>query len=226
MELAACQIFLQDFDKVSPANRSTGMFVRGGDEDQMKTRVIAATLERAGFSTRIIERRLLEETRRHETEPSLALIGVDKVEPRRLISDVGWTFAVDVGLGAGPVDFTGISVHTFPAATHSKDVPAWQEHGESRRSERAQEQRAYRDARASGADPCGLVRLAETAVAAPFVGVVAACIAAAEPLRVLHGETAHSNLTFDAGRNSYPRARAGNTSPRIGFVPVGLIADT
>lgn len=225
MDPGTCQIVLQDFDKVSPANRSTGMFVRASDEGQLKTRVIAAAMERAGFDTRMIERRLLAETRRHETEPSLALIGVDKVGPRRLISDVGWTFAVDVGLGAGPVDFTGISVHTFPAVTPSKDVPAWQEHESSRRAERAQEQRAYRDARASGADPCGLVQLAETAVAAPFVGVVAACIAVAEPLRVLHGQTANSHLAFDAGRASSPKAHGGHKRPRIGFVPVELIAD-
>ena len=89
MDPGTCQIVLQDFDKVSPANRSTGMFVRASDEGQLKTRVIAAAMERAGFDTRMIERRLLAETRRHETEPSLALIGVDKVGPRRLISDVG-----------------------------------------------------------------------------------------------------------------------------------------
>ena len=104
-------------------------------------------------------------------------------------------------------------------------MQAWQEHESSRRAERAQQQPAYRDARASGADPCGLVQLAETAVAAPFVGVVAACIAVAEPLRVLHGQTANSHLAFDAGRTSSPKAHGGNNRPRIGFVPVELIAD-
>lgn len=167
----------------------------------MKTRVIAEVLESAGFKTRIVERRLLTDTRRGTTEPPLALIGVDKVEPRRLISDVGWTFAVDVGLGAGPIDFTGISIHTFPA-TPSNEVPAWRESGTSQRAERAQKQTAYRAARAEGADACGLVQLAETAVAAPFVGVVAACLALAEPLRVLHGQHPNIALTFDVGRSA------------------------
>jgi len=62
MDPGTCQIVLQDFDKVSPANRSTGMFVRASDEGQLKTRVIAAAMERAGFDTRMIERRLLAET--------------------------------------------------------------------------------------------------------------------------------------------------------------------
>ena len=218
---SACEILLQDFDKVNPANQTTGMFVRDGDTDRMKTRVIADVLERAGFKTRIVERRLLTDTRRGTTEPPLALIGVDKVEPRHLISDVGWTLAVDVGLGAGPIDFTGISIHTFPAPTPSTEVPAWQGSGASQRAERAQEQAAYRAARADGADACGLIQIAETAVAAPFVGVVAACLALAEPLRVLHGQHPNTTLTFDVGRSAPPRSTPGVTSPRIAYQAAG-----
>jgi hypothetical protein len=183
----------------------------------MKTRVVAEVLEGAGFKTRIVERRLLPDTRRDNTEPTLALIGVDKVEARRHISDVGWTFAVDVGLGAGPIDFTGLSIHTFPAPTPSTEVPAWQRSGASHRAEQAQEQAAYRAARADGADACGLVQLAETAVAAPFVGVVAACLALAETLRVLHGKHPNITVTFDVGRSASPRSTGGCTSPRTAF---------
>ncbi len=216
-----CEILLQDFDKVNHANRTTGMLVRDGDEGRMKTRVIAEVLEGAGFKTRIVERRLLPDTRRDNAEPPLALIGVDKVEARRLISDVAWMFAVDVGLGAGPIDFTGISIHTFPAATPSHELPAWQGSGTSQRANRAQEQTAYRAARADGADGCGLVQLAETAVAAPFVGVIAACLALAEPLRVLHGRHPNITLTFDAGRSVPPRSTPADASPRFAFQAAG-----
>ena len=219
LERAKCEIQLQDFDKVNTANRTTGMFIRPDDVDQMKARVVAAALERAGFTTRIVERRLLPETRRHDTEPALALIGVDKLEPRRIISDVGWTFAVDVGLGAGPVDFTSISVHTFPAPTSSDDVSAWQGDGSADRAARAQEQDAYRNARSAGADGCGLVQLAETAVAAPFVGIVAASLALAEPLRVLHGLDPNITLTYDAGRTAASRSTPGKDTPRVAYVP-------
>ncbi|TDO58213.1 ThiF family protein [Kribbella sp. VKM Ac-2571] len=224
-DAAECEIYLQDFDKVNRANHTTGMFVSASDEGVMKTRVVADALEQAGFATRMIERRLLAETRRHDTEPGLALLGVDKVEPRRLISDIGWKLAIDVGLGSGPIDFTAVSIHTFPATKHSKDVAAWQTNGSSRRSETAQEQKAYRDARAAGADACGLIQLAETAVAAPFVGVVAACLAIAEPLRILHGEPANTSLTFDIGRLARPRSTLGTTTPRIGFVSAATLAD-
>jgi hypothetical protein len=214
-----CEVQLQDFDEVNIANRTTGMFVRPNDVSTMKSRVVAAALERAGFKTRIVERRLLPDTRRHELEPPLALVGVDKPEPRRIISDIGWTFAVDVGLGAGPIDFTGISVHTFPGPTLSRDVSAWKGDGSADRAARAQEQHAYRNARSEGADGCGLVQLAETAVAAPFVGVVAACLALAEPLRVLHGQQPHVTLAYDSGRRAMPRATRGTKAPRIAFLP-------
>lgn len=218
LEPATCEIQLQDYDKVNTANRTTGMFIRPNDVNKMKARVVAAALERAGFTTRIVERGLLPETRRHDEEPALALIGVDKLDPRRIISDIGWTFAVDVGLGAGPVDFTGISVHTFPAPTSSHDVSAWSGDGSADRTARAQEQDAYRNALSAGADGCGLVQLAETAVAAPFVGVVAACLALAEPLRVLHGMDPNITLTYDAGRTAAPRSTPGTDTPRVAYL--------
>ncbi|WP_269304728.1 hypothetical protein [Aeromicrobium sp. HA] len=218
LDPSQCELLLQDFDKVNVANRSTGMFVKPEHLGLMKSRVVASALEGAGFKTRIVERRLLPETLRHPNEPELALLGVDKLEPRRLISNIGWAFAVDVGLGAGPVDFTGISIHTFPSRTSSHDLAAWQGHGSTNRAAHAQQQDAYRNAEAAGADGCGLVQLAETAVAAPFVGVVAACLALSEPLRILHGQKQHITLSYDAGRTALPRGSRAAEVPRIGFV--------
>lgn len=226
LEPPKCEIHLQDFDKVNAANHTTGMLIRKHDIGQMKTRIVAAALERAGFATRIVERRLSPGTRRHETEPSLALVGVDKIQPRLQISDVGWALAVDVGLGAGPVDFTAISIHTFPAPTSSHDVRAWQVDGSDHRAARAHAQDAYRNALSAGADQCGLVQLAETAVAAPFVGVVAACLALAEPLRLLHGRNPNITLGYDAGRTVAAHSTLGTDTPRIAYLPARLYATT
>lgn len=215
-----CELLLQDFDTVKIANRSTGMLIRAEDVGIMKSRVVAAVLERAGFSTRIVERRLLPDTRRFSKEPELALVGVDKPEPRRIISDIGWTFTVDVGLGAGPMDFSDISIHTFPSPTSSHDVLAWQSDSSADRARRAKRQEAYQNAEADGADECGLVQLAETAVAAPFVGVLAGCLALAEPLRLLHGQNPHLTLTYNSGRTTTPRATRAHGSPRLGFLEI------
>lgn len=215
---AQCLLFLQDFDRVNSANRTTGVFVHPDSIGDLKTRVVASALEDAGFDTRLVERRLASGARRLSTEPVLALLGMDKVEPRRLISDVGWEFAVDVGLGSGPVDFTGINIHTFPAAGHSGTLQAWQQRESDRRSSSAMSQRAYRDAEVAGANPCGLVQLADTAVAAPFVGIVAACLAVAEPIRVLHGQDASVATALDAGRGQAVRRATKPTRARIPYV--------
>lgn len=49
-----CELLLQDFDKVNVANHSTGMFVQPEHLGLMKSRVVASTLESAGFKTRIV----------------------------------------------------------------------------------------------------------------------------------------------------------------------------
>jgi hypothetical protein len=63
------------------------------------------------------------------------------------------------------------------------------------------------------------VQLAETAVAAPFVGIVAASLALAEPLRVLHGLDPNITLTYDAGRTAASRSTPGTDTPRVAYVP-------
>ncbi len=218
LDRSQCLVVLHDFDKVSVANRTTGVFTQPGDVGRMKTRVVAAALEEAGFATRLIERRLAEETRRQPQEPTLALLGMDKVEPRRLISGVGWEFAVDVGLGSGPIDFTGVSIHTFPAAGNSGALQAWKQTESGRRAASARAQQAYRDAAAGGASSCGLVQLSETAVAAPFVGVIAACIAVSEPIRVLHGQDATEAAAIDVGRRQSWQRETKPTRAPIAYV--------
>lgn len=51
--------------------------------------------------------------------------------------------------------------------------------------------------RATGGDICGLTRLAETAVGAPFVGTVAGCLMLAQVLRVLAGGSPDALVDLD-----------------------------
>lgn len=223
---AVCFV-LQDFDRVTDANQSTGLFVEPGHLDELKTRVLADALEDAGFETRLIERPLTADLRRTGGEPALALLGLDKVGPRRLISSVGWNLAVDVGLGGGPVDFTGINLHTFPAAGNSGTLAAFNGVAEAARGERALEAKAYKravaDAERVGDERarCGVVMVAGAAVAAPFVGVIAACLAIAEPLRQLHGADATASAVFDAGGRAPARRATSPCTARIPFVDAG-----
>lgn len=212
-------VLLQDFDVVTTANRSTGVLLQAADIGHLKTRVTAPRLEAAGFTTRIVERRLTENLRRDRNEPSLALIGVDNLDARRAISSVGWDLAVDVGLGGGTTSYTGISVHTITAKQRSDDISAWRPRADTSMTseEDILSAPAYQRAKADGHDICGLVQLAGRSVAASFVGVVAACIAVAEPLRLLAGRDSIGIAAYDL--RGLSRRRITSALPETVILP-------
>lgn len=178
------ELWLQDFDRVVEANRSTGLLVDDSTPAGMlKTRLGAAAMEGLGFRTKLIERPFDETVVPGANEPTWALGGLDGVEPRRHLG--AFNFAVDMGLGAARDDYLGIRMHTFPAAGNATDVfrelvaavpqangpvAAW--------------------AVQAADDPCGVVQVQNVAVGAAFVGAVAASFAIAEILRVLAGGSA------------------------------------
>lgn len=188
------ELWLQDFDRVVDANRSTGLLVDDSTPAGMlKTRLGAGAMEGLGFRTKLIERPFDERVVTGAGEPTWALGGLDAVEPRRHLG--AFNFAVDMGLGSARDDYLGIRMHTFPAAGDAADVfrqsvanvprpkapiPAW--------------------AAEAADDPCGVVQIQDVAVGAAFVGAVAASFAIAEILRVLAGgpATAVMSCTLSA----------------------------
>jgi hypothetical protein len=173
--------WLQDFDRVVGANRSTGLLVDASTPTGMlKTRLCAAAMEGLGFRTKLIERPFDDTVIPGASEPTWALGGFDGVEPRRHLG--AFSFAVDMGLGAASDDYQGIRMHTFPASGDATDVfrqpvaalpqadapiAAW--------------------ATKAADDRCGVVQIQNIAVGAAFVGAVAASFAVAEILRMLAG---------------------------------------
>lgn len=178
------QVVLQDTDKTTPANHSTGLLTPAGSNGLLKTRLVAAALDIVGFDTRIIERRLFEGSTIEETDVQVALLGVDNLPTRKLISGVGWQLAVDAGLGSGSSDFSAILVRRFPGAQPSHDVPGWSDPATPQVT--VPSSAAFEELSRRG-DACGLVELAGKAVGAAFVGAVAACLVVAEAVRELHG---------------------------------------
>ncbi|WP_143264340.1 hypothetical protein [Amycolatopsis kentuckyensis] len=188
------EIVVQDTDRTILANHSTGLLTPRGSTGAPKTRLVAAALEDSGFATSILERRLGADLRVADTEPHVALLGVDNLPTRRLTSGAGWRFAVDVGLGAGSADFSSMLLRRFPGAQRSEEVAAWTSTPAGPPEVPASA--AFRDLATRG-DPCGVITLAGTAVGLSFVGVVAACLAVAEACRELNGGPGHDILTFD-----------------------------
>lgn len=194
---------LQDTDRTTPANYSTGVLTPEGSDGVPKTRLVATALENAGFTTRIIERRVGSDFRAAPGECHVALLGVDNLPTRRLTSGTGWTLAIDTGLGDQPENFDSILIHRFPGSRRSDTIPAWQPR--ELHAVTIPQTAAFADLQEHH-DPCGVTELAGKAVGAAFVGVTAACLAIAEAVRELHGRTGHDtlliSLTTAAARTS------------------------
>jgi hypothetical protein len=191
-------VILQDDDFAVPANRSTGLLTPPDPDRMRKTRLVACVLDRLGFATSITEFRLDGQTRAGSREHHVALLGVDSLSARRLISDVSWKLAVDTGLGAGPTDFNSIMIRRFPGARRSDQVPAWTGQDEARQQIHS---RAFEDA--ARRDECGAAELAGIAVGATFVGIIAACLAIAEAVRPLHNGDGHDALSVHLGSDDW-----------------------
>ena len=202
---------LQDTDRTTPANYSTGVLTPEGSDGVPKTRLVAAALENAGFTTRIIERRVGSDFRAAPGECHVALLGVDNLPTRRLTSGTGWTLAIDTGLGDQPGNFDSILIHRFPGSRRSDTIPAWQPR--EPHAVTIPQTAAFADLQEHH-DPCGVTELAGKAVGAAFVGVTAGCLAIAEALRELHGGTGHDTLLLSLTTTT-ARTSPGDQTVRV-----------
>ncbi len=193
---AQIPIVLQDIGRTSIANHSTGVLTPADSVGIRKTRQAAAALEAAGLTeTVIVERRLDADTTLTATESTyVALLGIDDVDGRKLISGIGWRYAVDAGLGTTVGDFDSISIHTFPGYETSAHVGSWN----APAPKAAIPDVPAFNTLAKRYDQCGVLELAGKAVGASFVGVLTAVLAIAEPIRALHGGTTPDRFRYDA----------------------------
>jgi len=185
------RLFLQDVDEAGQSTESTSVLTFDRDEGRQKTRICSDWAERRGFRTRLIERRFDADLRVAHDEPTLALCGVDNPQTRAILEGAGFASVFEAGLGAGVEDFRLIRTHSFPALVGAEEL--WTDEasgaelgGEADRP--APLPPAYNDLRKQGAiDDCGLTRLAEVAVGAPFVGMTAAAVLISQVLRMVAG---------------------------------------
>lgn len=175
------RLYLQDVDKAGVSTNSTSILTFEPDVGIMKTRTCAAWGEARGFMTNIVERRFDNDMRVLASEPSLALCGVDNPHARAILEHAGFSSVFEAGLGNGANDFRLIRTHSFPAARKATEL--WAEEDQVAILP-DQLPRGYRDLVQTGAlDQCGVTRLAEVAVGAPFVGAVAGALLIAQTIR-------------------------------------------
>lgn len=177
------QLMLQDFDLMAESNDSTSVLATMEAIGMRKTRWVAAWLEARGFSTAIEERQFGEWTRRHASEPAVALCGVDNAEARAALEKAGFNLIIESGLGAGTQSFRGFSMHSFPGSRSSAKL--WST--PPRTAPDVTSMPAYAALEAKGVDACGLVQLASRTIGVPFVGLIAGGLVIGELLRRLHG---------------------------------------
>ncbi|MDG4892663.1 hypothetical protein P9272_03540 [Mesorhizobium sp. WSM4976] len=180
---AEVELVLQDFDTLAASNASTSLLTFPRNVGKKKARITAAWLEAQGFKTTIEERRFGPAIKRENSEPGVALCGVDNALARSALEDADFDFVVEAGLGAGPDGFRGISVHTFPGSRTARSI--WSNVAVAAVS--VAHMPAYEELAKSGMDECGLAILASRTVGVPFVGLLAATLAISELLRRLHG---------------------------------------
>lgn len=179
---------LQDFDRIELSNDSTSMLSTPEAAGSNKTRHVAGWLDGQGFTTHIIEQYFSAHTRRHDSDPRVAVCGVDNAFARASLEDAGFDLVIEAGLGAGPSGFRSLSIHTFPSTLNARRL--W---GDAARAHLpdVSAMPAYQALKDSGIDACGLTRLASRTIGVPFVGLSAGLLVISEILRRLHSGPAH-----------------------------------
>lgn len=189
------ELLLQDFDLVAESNDSTSLLSSLQNVGVKKARMVARWLESLGFTTVLEERRFGPWTVRGPNDPAVALCGVDNAATRAELGKANFDLVVETGLGAGIGGFRNFSMHSFPASRTPQQI--WSREGRVSAPDVAS-MPAYKELEKSGIDSCGLAQLASRTVGVPFVGLIAAAVAIAEPLRRLHGANGHEFISGSA----------------------------
>lgn len=207
-------LFLQDDDIVKKGNWGTSILAERRHYGALKTRVVEEWAERRGFHVRRLDRRLDEHLRRKDHEPLLAISGLDRMPPRRLLGRPGFEYIVDAGLGARAANYRSLRVNCFgpegDPAVHFAGVedPTDDDIAALRQLPAYQQIETM-----PGCGSCGAATLAGQPVVVPFVSALAGAVAIAQAVRLASGDGFGSSLTADVGDLRTLR-RGPNVTPR------------
>lgn len=169
--------------------------MRRGRYGSLKTKDAEEWARKRGFKVRRIDRRLDAHTRRADTEPGVALSGLDRMLPRRLLGLPGFEYIIDAGLGAEAGDYHRLRVNVFDRnrdpATHFAGV----EDNTVERIAALRRLDAYREHERKSKDGgCGTAELAGQSVAVPFVSAVAGAISITQAIRIASHQPPYASI--------------------------------
>ncbi len=114
---------------------------------------MARWAEARGFRTRLVERIFPGGISIADDEPRLALGGLDNPQARAAYEDTGFDYVAEAGLGAGPIEFLALRLHTFPASQTAR--AKWGGAADNKAKPLARTA-AYDALEMDGVDECGL----------------------------------------------------------------------
>lgn len=209
-------LVLQDVDIITQSTHSTSILTMPSMVGQFKTRCMAHWAEAKGFTVSLQERYFAADFTRQVHEPSIALCGLDNALGRHALDKVGYDMIIEAGLGRGHDDFRKIRLHVLPGSRSAEDIWPLQPTNEPPVLADVYKKMVQQ----GNLDQCGATLLAGKAVGAPFVGMVASCLAISEILRLLHGGITSRLIDLDLITTDHMHV-ALNDSERnqVGFNP-------
>lgn len=164
-------LVFQDIDTITASTESTSVLSDSSMIGIKKTRAMAEWAESRGFSTAIVERFFDANFKRAETDPAVALCGLDNAMGRLALDGAGFPLVIEAGLGRNHRNFQTIRLHTLPGNRTAAEIwSAPDEEGDALTTQPSYE-KLLEEGRL---DQCGVTLLAGKAVGAPFVGATAA----------------------------------------------------
>ena len=196
-------LLLQDNDTVRDVNWGTSVLVEPGRYGMLKTKLAEDWALDRGFLVRRYDQYLNHRTVREPTDPPIALSGLDRMGPRKLLGGLGFERVVDCGLGSTSRKFDQFRLNVFSKdytpAMHFEDTTNEKEEQERREIlDRNLSLPAYNEGESSvpGAK-CGMTELAGASVAVPFVSMFVAALAITQVIRIASG---YADLMSVVGR--------------------------
>jgi hypothetical protein len=178
-------LVLQDYDRISEENWGTSILVPDDRFGALKTKMAEAWAEARGFRISRIDRALRVDLRVSEDEPRLALSGLDKVAPRRMLAATGFEAIIDVGLGRTAADFDRYRVTVFDS--HRRIDMHFDGVADPIPKPAAPNLPAYEVLEAD-IGRCGAAEIGNASVAVPYVSAVAAAVAVARAIAICSGQ--------------------------------------
>ncbi len=209
-------LYLQDMQEFGPENWGTSVLVERGRYGVLKTKVAEDWAVGCGFKVHRVDRRLDQYQRLFDDEPSLALVGLDRIRLRRLVDGVGFRYVFDSGLGATAAAYRTFRLNTFDSQfTASKHFEKLQDADDRDLASNLQLPEYQNLLGSDKLDRCGVIQLAGIPVAIPFVSAVIGAITVAQLIRLASGQPTCRTLAGTIGDLRSLRHQLGDAPRRI-----------